>query len=160
MTLASGSKLGQYEIVGPLDAGGMGEVYRARDSQPGHEARSVVVNRPTRAAAAALVGPERKPPLFIRVGFGCRTRIFRQRLVESLKNVLWLSIACRVNGGNQGTVFGSRRTTKSFGCEREIWAAQLPATAALSTPRAIDWVEVGPHGRINAALARIGISRV
>jgi serine/threonine protein kinase/WD40 repeat protein len=37
MTLASGSKLGPYEIVSAIGAGGMGEVYRARDPRVGRE---------------------------------------------------------------------------------------------------------------------------
>jgi serine/threonine protein kinase len=45
MTLASGTKLGPYEIVSPLVAGGMGEVYRAHDSLLGRDVAIKVLPR-------------------------------------------------------------------------------------------------------------------
>src|ERR1700676_1147684 len=55
MALTSGTKLGSYEVVAQIGAGGMGEVYRARDSKLGRDVAVKVlpanfVNDPERLA--------------------------------------------------------------------------------------------------------------
>src|SRR5437762_795736 len=37
MSLSTGTRLGAYEITGPIGSGGMGEVYRAHDARLGRD---------------------------------------------------------------------------------------------------------------------------
>ncbi|MGE5233852.1 MAG: serine/threonine-protein kinase, partial [Acidobacteriota bacterium] len=63
MNLASGSRLGPYEITGRLGEGGMGEVYRARDSRLGREVAIKVLPEAFAADAERLSRFEREAKL-------------------------------------------------------------------------------------------------
>lgn len=54
MTLTAGSTLGPYEILSPLGAGGMGEVYRARDPRLGRDVEVKVLPHALSADVDAL----------------------------------------------------------------------------------------------------------
>ena len=60
MTLANGTRLGPYEILGPLGAGGMGEVYRARDSRLHREVAVKVLPEKVRESPEAHARFERE----------------------------------------------------------------------------------------------------
>jgi serine/threonine protein kinase len=60
MALAVGTRLGPYEVVGPLGAGGMGEVYRARDTRLDRTVAIKILSAQFTADASALQRFERE----------------------------------------------------------------------------------------------------
>src|SRR5688572_31906964 len=60
MALTPGSTLGSYEILAPLGAGGMGEVYRARDPRLGRAVAIKVLPAAVSADADRLARFERE----------------------------------------------------------------------------------------------------
>ncbi len=63
MGLNSGMKLGSYEVQAPLGAGGMGEVYRARDTRLGREVAIKVLPDPFARDAERLARFQREAQL-------------------------------------------------------------------------------------------------
>src|SRR4249920_261788 len=60
MPLTPGTRLGNYEIIAPLGAGGMGEVYRAKDLRLGREVALKVLPADVAANADRLARFERE----------------------------------------------------------------------------------------------------
>jgi serine/threonine protein kinase len=56
--LAASTRLGPYEVLAPLGSGGMGEVYRARDTRLGREVAVKVLPEPYASNSHRLCGDE------------------------------------------------------------------------------------------------------
>src|SRR5512145_478215 len=63
MRLAAGSRIGAYEITASLGAGGMGEVYRARDTRLGRDVAIKVLSQQLAASSDARTRFEREARL-------------------------------------------------------------------------------------------------
>jgi serine/threonine protein kinase len=70
MSLDAGTRLGPYEITSPIGSGGMGNVYRARDTRLGRDV-------PVKVLRAAVAGDPNRQARFER-----EARVNRDQTVE------------------------------------------------------------------------------
>src|ERR1700741_3796431 len=68
MALQPGARLGPYEIVAPIGAGGMGEVYRARDPRLGRDVAIKVLPEDLTKDAERLARFEREARVLAALG--------------------------------------------------------------------------------------------
>jgi Tol biopolymer transport system component/predicted Ser/Thr protein kinase len=102
MSLAAGSKLGPYEILAPIGAGGMGEVYRAKDTKLDREVAikvlpAVLAQDPERLARfereAKVLASLNHPNIAQIYGIEDRALVMELVLGESLQGPLPLGTA-------------------------------------------------------------------
>ena len=144
MVLKSGAHLGPYEILAPLGAGGMGEVYRARDSRLAREVAIKVLPAAMANDAERMARFQREAQMLASLNHPNIASIYG--LEESggvcalvMELVEGPTLAERIAGGSVGAGLVSPARTQQ--------AAPLPLAEALGIAKQIAEALEAAHGR-------------
>jgi serine/threonine-protein kinase len=128
MRLSSGARLGPYEILSPLGAGGMGEVFRARDTRLGRDVAIKILPERLADNAQALVRFEREA-----------------RAVAALSHPNILAI--HDFGREEGVVFAVTEVLDGESLDRRLAREELPWKKALEIGAAVADGLASAHSR-------------
>jgi len=148
--IAPGTRLGPYEVVSPLAAGGMGVVYRARDTRLGRDVAIKLLPQEVGADSAVLARFEQEA-----------------RILATLSHPNLLSIhdvgnvdgkAFVVTELLEGATLRERLGTAEIGCARAIeWALQIAQGLAAAHERGVVHRDLKPE---NVFITRDGIVKI
>src|SRR5689334_6612918 len=129
MTLMPGARLGPYEILAPLGAGGMGEVYRARDTKLDREVAVKVLPTALAQDPERLARFEREAKVLASLNHPNIVAIYD---VGSENGILYIVTELVEGESISGIKLGLRRT---LDCAVQIATGLAAAHAALITHR-------------------------
>src|SRR5687767_11845745 len=148
--IAPGTRLGPYEVVSPLAAGGMGVVYRARDTRLGRDVAIKLLPQEVAVDPAVLARFEQEA-----------------RILATLSHPNLLSIhdvgnvdgkAFVVTELLEGATLRERLGTAEIGCARAIeWALQIAEGLAAAHERGVVHRDLKPE---NIFITRDGIVKI
>jgi TolB-like protein/Flp pilus assembly protein TadD len=148
--IAPGARLGPYEIVSPLAAGGMGVVYRARDTRLGRDVAIKLLPEQVAADAAALARFEQEARILATLSHPNLLSIHDVGNVDGKAFVITELL--------QGATLRERLTTAEISCSRAIeWALQVAQGLAAAHERGIVHRDLKPE---NVFVTRDGIVKI
>ena len=161
MRLTAGARLGPYEIVAPLGAGAMGEVYKARDTRLGRDVAIKILSADIAASPDARQRFEREHPDGRMLVFSADRRgpphLFRRDLTTGMDTELQPTRRFQqpldITPDGRTLVYVERAAGGSF----DLWSMPLdgggPPVRLFETPFTETSARVSPDGRFLAFMS-------